>query len=89
MNKRSGVAQSAERLTVNQKVVGSSPTARAMAKEYKTDSECIFWKNQYGQGLILRGKLADEVRMACAAQGITPEELLRRALDEKIKELGL
>lgn len=52
----------------------------------ETDRECIFWKNKYGQGIVLRGNLADIVQKACDTEGITPEEFFKKAMEEYMKE---
>ena len=60
-----------------------------MKEEYKTDWEIKVWKNQYGQGIILRGKLAEQVEDLCQHEGITPKEFVERAIKNYVEELGL
>ena len=40
-----------------------------------------YWGNQHGHGIVIEGPLAEQVQQACDLRGWTPEEFLKRALD--------
>ncbi len=51
-----------------------------------SDRELIYWANQHGQGIVVKGKLAERIEAAAALTGETPIEFLLRAIDRKIEE---
>ena len=48
--------------------------------------ELIYWANQHGQGIILKGELARKVEAAASLAGETPEEFVMKAIDKKIND---
>jgi hypothetical protein len=51
-----------------------------------SDRELIYWANQHGQGIVVKGKLAEKIEAAAALTGETPVEFLLKAIDRKIEE---
>jgi hypothetical protein len=49
-----------------------------------SDRELIWWGNQYGNGIVIKGDLANKIEDACAVTGETPKEFLLRVIDERI-----
>ena len=51
----------------------------------RSEQDIYFWGNQHGHGLVIQGKLLEEVTEAADAEGVTPEEfvndILRRMVD--------
>lgn len=48
--------------------------------------ELIYWANQHGQGIIIKGELARKIEAACAITGETPEEFVMNAMQTKLVE---
>jgi hypothetical protein len=48
--------------------------------------DLIYWGNQYGHGIVLKGDLARKVAIACSITGETPEEFVMKAIDKKIND---
>jgi hypothetical protein len=64
---------------------GAAPT-RPPAKRPSQEPELIYWGNQYGHGIVLKGDLARRVAIACSITGETPEEFVMKAIDKKIND---
>jgi len=64
---------------------GQVPT-RPPARRPSQERELIYWANQYGQGIILKGELARKVEAAASLVGETPEEFIMKAIDKKIND---
>ena len=47
-----------------------------------SDRELIYWANQHGQGIVIKGDLARKIALACELTGETPEEFVMRAVED-------
>lgn len=45
-------------------------------------SEVRFWRNQYGQGIVVTGPLAEQLEEVAERLHVTPEDVLRMAIME-------
>jgi hypothetical protein len=61
--------------------------SRYMEGRIVTDRELIWWVNQYGNGIVIKGDLAKRIAIACSITGETPEEFVMKSIDKKIKGL--
>jgi hypothetical protein len=59
---------------------GAAPTRPSQ------EPELIYWGNQYGHGIVLKGDLARRVAIACSITGEAPEEFVMKAIDKKIND---
>jgi len=51
-----------------------------------SDRELIYWANQHGQGIIVKGDLAKRIEWAAELAGETPEEFVMKAITRKLNE---